>query len=713
MHQTPEPVDRRIAPPGITLGGIRALTSSWWWRLTANLAAALDRWLRLRAWSIGARLAAVVIALAVPLNLLIALAIWQLAGVAAETQRTALLYTARTVAGAVDAQLGTYMGLAQSLANSPALQAKDLRVFAVEARRAFASIQDAWVLVADLDGQQLLNTALNERTLPRRSSHAIVAQQQALAQRKLLVSDRIWEGPGVKRLITTIEVPIFKDGQPFRALAIVMTLEGFQRLLIGQKTPAGWLTGIIDRDGRFLARVPDHERYVGQLASEGWRNIIGEEGLFEFNSLEGKRIVQGNSHPSNVAWTVGIAAEQKQLQASTWRAVRWTIIPGMALSALSLLFALFVARRVTGPIAELRSKVPALMQGRAIEIDAASPELNELAAALRSAGIERKQAEDTSLQLAAIVRSSFDAIISKTLQGVITSWNSSAETMFGYSAEEAVGKNVRMLIPADRQQEEDAILRKLAENQRVEPFETVRVRKDGQAIPVSITISPITDALGVVVGASKIARDISDRKAKEEQVQVLLRELSHRSKNLLSVVQAIANRTGAHLAPEFVGRFNQRLHALAVNQDLLAHNEWHGVLIEDLVKAQLEPFAGDAKLRIRTEGPVANITASAAQSIGMALHELATNASKYGALSDTNGEVSVRWALSRDSFEMTWMEKDGPPVKKPTRDGFGSLVISAMVEQSLDGSVELDYAPTGLIWRLSCPAQSVLESKTD
>ena len=405
----------------------------------------LGRWLPLRNWTIKTRIFALVIALALPLNILIAAAIWQLVSLASETQRASLQYTSRAIAMAIDAQLGKYIDLAQSLANSPALRADDLSRFGREARQELANISDAWVLVADLDGRQLLNTSAQRgQPLPRRSDGAVAAQKLALEKRVLTVSDNIWIGPLAQKYIATIEVPIFKNGEPYRALAVVMTLEGFQKLVLGQQVPPGWLTGIIDGGGRFIARVPDRGRQVGQLASAGWRKIKDLDGIFEFKSLEGADLVQSNARPSLVGWSVGIAADRNRIRAATWETVRWTAIPGFLLSALSLVFALTIARHIAGPLDNLRGKVAALIQGGKVELQEASPEIRELATSLHHAGVERKLAEDASLRLAAIVRSSFDAIVSKTLSGVITSWNTSAEALFGYSSDEAVGKSIRI-----------------------------------------------------------------------------------------------------------------------------------------------------------------------------------------------------------------------------------------------------------------------------
>jgi PAS domain S-box-containing protein len=205
-----------------------------------------------------------------------------------------------------------------------------------------------------------------------------------------------------------------------------------------------------------------------------------------------------------------------------------------------------------------------------------------------------------------------------------------------------------------------------------------------------------------------VAQDVTEQKAHEEQVHFLMHEVNHRAKNMLTLVQAVARQTAAREPEDFIGRFNERIRALAANQDLLVRNEWQGVYVEELVCAQLAHFA-DVGSRIAADGPKLHLNAAAAQAIGLALHELATNASKYGALSVAVGRVDVRWRLEGDTFMMSWTERNGPPVSPPERRGFGSTVVDSMAKLSVGGEVQLDYAPSGLMWRLKCPAANALE----
>lgn len=202
-------------------------------------------------------------------------------------------------------------------------------------------------------------------------------------------------------------------------------------------------------------------------------------------------------------------------------------------------------------------------------------------------------------------------------------------------------------------------------------------------------------------------------KQAEEQIRLLMNEVNHRSKNILSVVMAIAQQTVASNSDEFLLRFSNRVRALAVNHDLLVENQWKCVDVSDLVCGQLAHFAELIGRRISVEGPPLRLMAMAAQSIGMVVHELSTNAVKHGALSTAEGRVEIAWRIDEsdagDGFTMSWIEKGGPPVAPPGHRGFGTTVITKMTEMSLGGKVELHYAPGGLVWRLNCPAKNVLE----
>jgi PAS domain S-box-containing protein len=182
-------------------------------------------------------------------------------------------------------------------------------------------------------------------------------------------------------------------------------------------------------------------------------------------------------------------------------------------------------------------------------------------------------------------------------------------------------------------------------------------------------------------------QDITERKEREEKEHLLMREVNHRAKNMLSVVDAIAHQTVTRSPEDFIERFSERIQALSANQDLLVRNEWNGVEIADLIRAQLAHFADLIGSRIAVQGPKLRLNPASAQAIGLALHELATNAGKYGSLSTNTGRVDVCWGSDGKSLTMSWTEREGPPVSAPKRRGFGTNVMEAMAERSVDGKV--------------------------
>lgn len=316
---------------------------------------------------------------------------------------------------------------------------------------------------------------------------------------------------------------------------------------------------------------------------------------------------------------------------------------------------------------------------------------------------QRKLAEDHVRQLAAIIASSDDAIISTDLDLVIRSWNEGAQHLYGYTAREIVGKSVDVLIPEDRKREADRIIEKIVRGERVETHETRRRRKDGTVIDVSLTVSPVFDDRGQITGASKIARDITAQKEAQRLTQVLMGELKHRVKNVLATVQAIARQTFGRTANGSgdIDTFVERLAALGRAHDLLTLGNWQDTDFRSLVTETLSPYADE---RFTIAGPDLRLSPRCAVAMSLSLHELATNAAKYGALSVPGGHVSIAWNLpAADRFELVWQESSGPPVAPPQHKGFGSKLITTLLAAELGGEVRLDYPPQGITCHVTAP----------
>lgn len=326
---------------------------------------------------------------------------------------------------------------------------------------------------------------------------------------------------------------------------------------------------------------------------------------------------------------------------------------------------------------------------------------------------ERKNAERLSQHLTSIVEFSDDAIVSKDLTGVITSWNRGAERLFGYTAEEIVGRSITVLIPPENHDEEPSILRRIRRGEQIDHYETVRVRKDGSRVDISLTVSPIKDATGKIVGASKIARDISDRKRAEEQQHLLLREMDHRVKNLFAVaggVVALSARSAdspKELSAAVQGRLAAmaRAHALTLTKTFgsAAHTE-ASTTMHSLIRAITSPYesfgADDAK-RVVISGPDLPLASANTTSFALLLHEFTTNAVKYGALSTPTGVVKVDCAVEDDQFVLLWQERGGPPVAPSDLEGFGTVLSGMTIKRQLDGEIHRDWHQDGLTIRLS------------
>jgi PAS domain S-box-containing protein len=318
----------------------------------------------------------------------------------------------------------------------------------------------------------------------------------------------------------------------------------------------------------------------------------------------------------------------------------------------------------------------------------------------------RKRVEEVEGWLAAIIESSDDAIVSKNLESVVTSWNKGAERLFGYRPEEMIGMPITILFPEDRQDEEAGILERIRRGERVEHFESIRRRKDGSLVEVSLTISPIKDAQGRIIGASKIARDITKHKQAERLQRLLVHELNHRVKNILATVQAIARQT---LSPRQSDggmvreTFEARLLALSNAHDLLTRENWNGTDLSQIVAEALAPYQRD---RFEIGGPDVRLTPKMALALTLALHELATNAAKYGALSVSSGRIAITWRVQPNDqphLILRWQERGGPLVSPPSRKGFGSRLIERSLAMELAGEVRITYDPTGVICDVSAP----------
>lgn len=318
----------------------------------------------------------------------------------------------------------------------------------------------------------------------------------------------------------------------------------------------------------------------------------------------------------------------------------------------------------------------------------------------------RDRAESAERRFDAAMNAISDAFYALDADWRLVVFNPAAEQYFGFSAAEVLGRNLWDVFPQGREGRYGDLCRKAKEAGVRSTLVMPSALRPGRS--VEITFAPWDDGVCIAI------TDITDRREKEAQVGQLMREVNHRSKNLLAVVQAVARQTAAKSPRDFVSSFEQRLLALAKAQDLLIQGEWRHVMLDDLVRAELGAFAALIGRRIILSGSEIAVTPAAAQALGMAFHELATNAAKYGALSNDVGAVTITWRLemAKDGVRQVhieWREVGGPTVTAPASKGFGSTVIGPMVRSGLGAEVDVDFDPAGVTWRMTGEASRIAD----
>ena len=322
---------------------------------------------------------------------------------------------------------------------------------------------------------------------------------------------------------------------------------------------------------------------------------------------------------------------------------------------------------------------------------------------------ERKAAEaalaESEQRYRTLVDDANDIVATMDLNSIITSINPAAERILGYSPSELVGTHLDRYIPADQLPVQNAMLQRKLEGEGATRYETDLLRKDGQRCTLEVNSKLMLDALGQPIGIHSIARDITERRDGEARQALLVRELQHRTKNILAVVQSIVLNTLTPSSSVEAARdaIVGRLQAIARAQEFVASGKAGGAPLRELVEGQLATFAGRAKI----QGPPIFAGAPFAQMFALVIHELATNAAKYGSLSQRDGQVMVRWSVEDKPPEpvlvLTWTERGGPPAVAPTHQGFGTRLIQA----ALGGTPRIEFGDKGFEYTVEVPLADV------
>lgn len=305
----------------------------------------------------------------------------------------------------------------------------------------------------------------------------------------------------------------------------------------------------------------------------------------------------------------------------------------------------------------------------------------------------------------AIVSTLADGVISIDSVGSIETWNETIATMSGHQVSEVMGRSLSELALLD-----NCPIVAAMTSRETHRTETSLRTIGNRLVPVSVTATPMLSSDGHLLGVSAVIADITQRKQREDNMRFVMMELAHRAKNLMAVILSMAKCTSetCSTVDEFEAKFASRVHSLAHSHDLLLKENWSGASLKGLFERQLSSFLETSSKRVAIRGPAILLKPQAAQMIGLAIHELATNAAKHGALSNRLGRIDVVWwiALHSDGgkkLSIEWKESGGPEVTPPTREGFGFMVVNEMVGRALDAAVSMAFNPEGFKWRVVAP----------
>lgn len=508
-----------------------------------------------------------------------------------------------------------------------------------------------------------------------------------------------------------------REGQIAGIVVVGLRLDWLTRE-IGQKAlPHDGVLFVADSTGTILTKSVNPERWIGQKINAQWHALLeaATPGTTSGVGVDGVHRIYGYippvASPSGLHVVAGIGTAQvfKAIEAASDRGLSLVAFAGfLALIAALLGGQYFIQRpidRLLAATAELEGSnfsrrvgagLGAGFGGLGQAFDAMAEKLVARTGALRAS------------------EARFQRLSELTLEGVaihdgecVVEANAAAARLFGYAPDEVIGRPVMAFVAPEARPQALANVRAGLEA----PYESIGLRKDGARFPVEFCGRTIEhDGLPMRVVTT---RDLTAHNHAQERLKLLMAEVDHRSKNMLALVLALVRTTRAETAQDFTKAIQGRIQALARAHALLASNRWAGADLRRLVEEELAPFRIGGDARVRIVGPHVSLAPTAAQSLAMALHELATNAVKHGALSQPSGRVEVAWTLGAERLELRWAETGGPPVSLPARRGMGTTVIERSVRHQLDGHARLEWAATGLACDLFIPADKLAQKPRD
>ncbi|TGS71521.1 histidine kinase [Mesorhizobium sp. M3A.F.Ca.ET.174.01.1.1] len=613
------------------------------------------------------------------------------------------LWTARQVSLVVEGELASLKTVLDGLSKSPALANGDWQAFGAEARR-LVDGTDEVITLRNIDGRWVVSTESEPSSDQPFAAAPTLDEREQLKLAGLLVGN-VFAGqkPNEYRVAVSRQVSGF-NGEPL-LLSISVPTERI-RLVMLPAVPEGWTVGIGDREGKYVARSKMHDQVTGKPGlPEYIAKVVGRSGTFQSQNFEGTRLLAGYYRSPYSGWFYTANVPLSRVHAPLW----WSVaqIAGIGLSALlfSVALAYFVGRTFTKATADLVERADALGSGRPVQpIVSSVSEFDTIGQAMITAEhaiAERTRELETVLEtVPAAVWFTYDPQARQVIR------NRFAADLMGLPSQphRSFGKAdlvIDTLAYKDGQavSREDRPLSRAMRGEETTNEEFAYTLPSGAQRYLLSSARPIRSADGSVAGAVQISLDISERKRGEEQRQLLVNELNHRVKNTLAVVQAIAAQSMRNASSLAQAReaLSSRLVSLAKAHDILTLENWSGADLSALIVAAVEPHA--SLDRFHMHGEQIWLPPNIALSFALALHELTTNAIKYGALSNSTGSIEINWKLQEAEggrlLEFHWREKGGPPVT-PGKRGFGTQLLERVFEGKNAGGAKISYDRIGL-----------------
>ncbi len=622
------------------------------------------------------------------------------------------------VDGLVEERIGSLFTLGKVLSRNMA----DTAQFHGLAADVAATLRET-ITLTDRSGQQVMSTRIPfGGTLPRDADIAALAP---VFEKMRNVVSGVMAGPGTDAPFVTVSVPVVRDGTVIYALSASVSKEEFATALGASGLPADWIAGVVDRQGVFLARSRDNDRYVGRKARPELvaAAASGEPaGTFPNVTFEGIPVENTFRRSALTGWTIVIAVPAELLGQSLQRVQSWILTGFIAALLLAVTLAALAGRAFISSVRRLQGNALALARGEPIKLSQHSiAEFNDIDRTLAEAETiiaERNKARAelvrTSALLDSIITATPDLVYVKDTESRTLLANPAALRLYGRTFDDVKGRQAiewhadpaeaNRIVANDR-----LVMEKGVSMQFEEPFTGV----DGTRIFLS-TKTPLRDETGRVIGVAGVSTDVTERENRARHIEFIMRELSHRSKNLLTVIQSVARQTAKQSSDieVFQQSFDSRLQSLAALHDLLVSNDWRGASLGEVVASQVAPFAREEQFRL--DGPDLLLKPDVAQLFAMVFHELTTNAAKYGALSVDEGHVDVTWRILDDRtnrmFSVRWAESGGPVVTDAKSNGFGSIVLRKIASQVTGAQISYEFRAQGVIWELEAPLDSLIDA---